>query len=197
MSATLDPSDEQRLIEQARCDPPAFGQVYQHYFPRLYAYVWYRVGTTPETEDLVADIFLKVVAALRAGRFEWRHAGSFAAWLFRVAHNSVRDYRRDHQRGMPPLPLDAVADLPARTPLPEEGVLQQEEVAVLRRLLATLSPRRQEVITLKFFAGLRNTEIATVLGLDERTVASHLSRGLADLHSKFLAEQASYTENRR
>ena len=52
----------------------------------------------------------------------------------------------------------------------------------MRWLIGSLSPRRQEIVTLKFFGDLRNTEIAQVLGLDERTVASHLCRGLADLH---------------
>ncbi|HET7078316.1 MAG TPA: sigma-70 region 4 domain-containing protein, partial [Chloroflexia bacterium] len=57
--------------------------------------------------------------------------------------------------------------------------------ADLHRLIATLSPRRREVITLKFFGGLQNREIAAVLGLDERTVASHLCRALEDLYARY------------
>jgi DNA-binding NarL/FixJ family response regulator len=41
---------------------------------------------------------------------------------------------------------------------------------------------------LKFFGGLRNNEIAQVLGIDERTVASHLCRGLEDLHCRYVCE---------
>jgi RNA polymerase sigma factor (sigma-70 family) len=61
----------------------------------------------------------------------------------------------------------------------------------MRALVATLSPRRQEIVTLKFFAGLRNREIADVLELDERTVASHLSRGLQDLQTRYRAQVQS------
>ena len=51
----------------------------------------------------------------------------------------------------------------------------------MRRLVAALPPRRQEVIRLRFFGGLSSREIAAILDLDERTVASNLSRALVDL----------------
>ena len=56
----------------------------------------------------------------------------------------------------------------------------------MRKLIETLSPRRKETILLKYFAGLRNQEIAHLLSLDERTVASHISRGLADLQLRMV-----------
>ena len=59
--------------------------------------------------------------------------------------------------------------------------------AHLRRLVEELPPRRREVISLKYFGGLQNREIAAVLGLDERTVASNLSRALNDLEGKYRA----------
>jgi len=58
---------------------------------------------------------------------------------------------------------------------------------VLHHQLRALTPRRQEIVALRFFGGLRNREIAAVLDLDERTVAAHLARGLADLQRAYLA----------
>ena len=72
--------------------------------------------------------------------------------------------------------------------LPTDHTLQKEKFDYLRQLIGRLSPRRQEIVTLKFYGGLRNTEIAQVLGLDERTVASHLCRALNALHSMYLDE---------
>ncbi|MDY7039876.1 MAG: RNA polymerase sigma factor [Chloroflexota bacterium] len=178
----MNPDREQKWVEKARRDPQAFKQLYDHYFPRLYAYVSYRVGRAQDAEDLVAETFLKVAEEI--GHFEWRHEGSFAAWLFCIAHNLISNFYRQGQRRKEPLPLEELPELQASTLLPEEAVLQKEKFAYLRRLIGTLSPRRQEVITLKFFGGLRNREIAEVLGLDERTVASYLCRGLEDLHRK-------------
>jgi len=180
---------ERTWVEEALRDARAFERLYNLYFPRVYAYVSYRVGRVQDTEDLVADTFLKAVTGLR--KFQWRREGSFASWLFRIAHNAVTDYYRQIGRCDEPLPLDDLPQLVSGTLRPEDMVLQNEKFAHLRHLIATLPPRRQEVITLKFFGELRNSEIAGVLGLDERTVASHLCRGIEDLHRKYLDEQAA------
>jgi RNA polymerase sigma-70 factor (ECF subfamily) len=173
---------ERAVVKQARDDPGAFQQLYRHYLPGVYAYVASRVDTADDAEDLTAEVFLKVVEGL--DRFEYRATGSFAAWLFRIAHNLVCDFHRHHRVRGRPLPLHAVPEPPSRQAIPEEEMLREESVAEVRRLLDTLAPRRREVLTLRFFGGLRNREIAAVLGLDERTVASHLCRGCQELYDK-------------
>ena len=182
----LEPEQEQALVEKARREPAAFRGLYRHYFPRVYAYVSYRVGRAQDAEDLVADTFLRAVE--RLGEFQWRGEGSFAAWLFRIAHNRASDFYRRGHGAEESVPLDELPELETNDLLPADAALQKEKFAYLRCLLSTLSPRRQEVITLKFFGGLRNREIAALLGLDERTVASHLCRGLRDLHRKYVDE---------
>ena len=81
--------------------------------------------------------------------------------------------------------LDDIPDIKSNTILPDEAVLRKEQFTRLHSMISSLSPRRQEVISLKFFAELRNKEIAEILGLDERSVASHLSRALDDLQKKY------------
>ena len=188
VQSRLDPEQEWVLVKKARRDSMAFQELYSHYFPRVYAYVSYRVGRVQDAEDLVSDTFLKVVEGL--DKFRWRGEGSFAAWLFRIAHNLVSDFYRRGRGSEEAVPLEELPELEASTLLPAEVVMQKEKFAHLRRLIGTLSPRRQEVITLKFFGGLRNQEIAEVLELDERTVASHLCRGVKDLHRKYVDECA-------
>ena len=186
MQSRLDSKQERTLVKKAQQDPTAFQELYNYYFPRVYAYVSYRVGRVQDTEDLVADTFLKVIE--RLDEFQWRGEGSFAAWLFRIAHNLVSDFYRRGRGPEESVPLEELPELASSTLLPADAVLQKEKFAYLRRLIGTLSPRRQEIITLKFFGGLRNKEIAVLLELDERTVASHLCRGLEDLHRKYVNE---------
>jgi RNA polymerase sigma-70 factor (ECF subfamily) len=161
--------------------------LYDHYFPRIYAYVRYRIQNVQDAEDLIADTFFEAMRKL--GHFEWRNQGSFAAWVFRIAHNLIADYYRKHKAVA--LSLDASDSdvaLTSPAPLPEDILTQEETFQHIRTLIVSLSPRRQEIITLKFFGGLRNCEIADILGLDERTVASHLSRGLQDLQRSYTAQ---------
>jgi RNA polymerase sigma-70 factor (ECF subfamily) len=182
----MTPDQEREFIRQARADPRAFAPLYDHYFPRVHAYVCYRVYDPHDAEDVIAEVFLRAIRNLRG--FKWQHDRSFAAWLFRIAHNRVVDHARQRKRaGLALDPQEDLAEWADRAPLPEEVVAQQQSFQHMRALVATLSPRRQEVITLKFYGGLRNVEIARVLGLDERTVAAHLCRALQDLERKCTA----------
>jgi RNA polymerase sigma-70 factor (ECF subfamily) len=177
---------ESEYVRQARTDPRAFAPLYDHYFPRVHAYVCYRVYDPQDAEDIIADVFLKAIRHLR--RFKSRNQHSFAAWLFRIAHNQVVDYARQRKRaGLVLESGESLVGLADQGPLPEDALAQQEAFEQMRALIATLSPRRQEVITLRFYGGLRNIEIARVLGLDERTVAAHLSRALQDLERSYTA----------
>ncbi len=185
MQIQLEPERERQLIESSKDDPQAFRELYRHYLPRVYAYVAYRVGKKQEAEDLVSELFLKVVE--RISDFQYRGAGTFPAWLFQIARNQVNAFFRQNHRNSIPVPLEDLPDVIASGELPADAVLRKERFIELRELIETLSPRRRETILLKYFAGLRNQEIAHVLSLDERTVASHISRALDDLQLK-LAE---------
>jgi RNA polymerase sigma-70 factor (ECF subfamily) len=178
----MTPDDERTWVARAAGDPAAFTRLYAHYFPRLYAYARYRVDEEHEAEEVVAETFLKVVETL--DRFDWRHTQSFAAWLFRIARNVLIDRTRRARRA-PSVSLGDMHDLAGHALPPDEAAMRAEELATLHRLVATLSPRRQEIITLRFFGGLRNREIAQILEIDERTVAAHICRGLEELHQKY------------
>jgi RNA polymerase sigma-70 factor (ECF subfamily) len=153
--------------------------------PKVYAYLNYRVNRAQDAEDLTSSVFLKVVE--RLGKFQWRGEGSFAAWLFKITHDLVVD----HYRQLPSSPQDiGMEDLPDTIPaalLPAGQTMQNEEFTHLKYWISQLSPRRQEIVTLKFYGGLRNAEIAQVLGLDEHTIASHLCRALNDLHQMYVS----------
>ncbi len=181
-------ADEHDLVVRARCgDTEAFRTLYAHYFPRVYAYVAYRVGRAQDAEDITADVFMKAVAGL--AQFEDRGAGAFGGWLFRIAHNQVALFYRRQRRAGEPVALDELPDVPSGDLLPELAVQRKERFARLRALILALAPRRREVVLLRFFGGLRNQEIAEALGLDERTVAAHLSRGLDDLRRRAAPER--------
>ena len=194
----MQPETERAYIQEARRNPRAFVHLYDHYFPRIHAYVRYRVHGQQDAEDIIAEVFLKAMRRIRS--FKWRHENSFAAWLFRIAHNRIVDYyRRRGQVEIVEMALNpgesasgngskSAAELTSCALRPEEALTQQETFQQMLSLIETLSPRRREVITLRFFGGLRNKEIASILDLDERTIASHLSRGLRDLRARYAAQ---------
>lgn len=179
--------NEQSVIHNAQHgDPDAIRSLYRTYFESIYGYIAYKVGRAQDAEDLVSETFLRAIENLH--KFEYRGEGAFKAWLFRIAINLVNSFYRPREPEY--LPIDAVPVIESSELPPDLALLQKEKFTLLHHLVGTLSLRRQEIITLRFFAGLRNREIAETLGLDERTVASHLCRGLEDLQQKYMAYES-------
>lgn len=176
---------EQALIQRARSDPDAFRTIFRNMHPRVFAYIAYRVGRAEDAEDITAEVFMRVANGL--SRFEYRGEGSFTAWLFQIAHREVARFF-SRKRIDADIPLDELPDIAGYDPTPEQALVRKERFAAVRAALADLPPRRAEVLTLKFYGELRNKEIAEVLGLDERTVASNLSRALDQLEQTICAE---------
>lgn len=172
------PTDDCADAVRAQRSRRAFRPLFQRYHARVFAYVAYRVGRNADAEDVVADIFKRALLGINA--FVCQHSGSFAAWLFRIARNEIARFAERAARRSA-VSLDELPPIESAQPTLESEVERREEFARLRRLLAQLSPRRREIVTLKFFGELRNHEIAESLGLDERTVAAHLCRALDDL----------------
>ncbi len=173
-----DPEQERSLVFAAQAgDREAFGRLYDALLPGLYGYLRVRMPSTAETEDLVSDVVLILVQKLK--KFRWRHPGSFRAWVFQIARRKLADYYRRNpvlNQG-----LGENETLPDSSPTPEMHALHREMQAGVLERVGELSPRKREVVLLRYFGGLRNNEIAAVLGLGERTISAHLSRALHEL----------------
>ncbi|HEY8477156.1 MAG TPA: sigma-70 family RNA polymerase sigma factor [Chloroflexota bacterium] len=155
----------------------AFAALYRAQFDRVYAYLRYRVGNRALAEDLAAEVFVRAWAKLRAVD----HPQGAVAWLFVTA----RHLAVDHYRSSPPaLSLEALApDVHPTSESPDEQVLAAERAALAMSCLRALGEREREVVVLRFVAGLRNREIARVVGTSEGNVAKIIHRALRKLRA--------------
>ncbi len=176
---------EQTLARRAVDDPDAFQQLYRRYVRRVYGYAAARIANPSDAEDVVSEIFLRVVKRLDQLRNQ-QHL-SFAAWLFVIARNAVSDYYRRDGHADRLVPLDATGSLAAADSAPDRAVIADEDAVQLRALIHALPERKREVITLRYYGGLRNQEIAAVLGIGEKTVSAYLSRALSELQESYTA----------
>lgn len=167
---------DQSLIARARTDRAAFGEIYERYVDRIYAYLLYRTGSPPDAEDLTQRVFSQALAAIDTHDPE---TGSAGGWLFTIAHNLLANYHRTRAR-RPSARLEAAAyaEDPA---LPLEGLEAEEDARAVRRAMEQLSPERQHLILLKYVVGLSNAEIGRVLGKTEGAIKSLLRRTLGAL----------------
>lgn len=184
MPDTVEDKNERLLVQRAGTDPAAFQVLYELYFKRVYGYVVVKVNNRQDAEDIVSDIFLQIVKGLP--QFRNNHHLSFATWLFTITRNNITNFYRRQGRNPNEVDLESIETTLAISSELDNALIQSERAAELRLMLLALSERRREVIMLKYFGGLRNLEIAQILGLDERTVSSHLSRGLKDLYEAYI-----------
>jgi len=171
---------EQKLVSRAKKDPGAFLNLYNFYFPKIFRFTAYRVGSREETEDLVADIFEKALRNLN--KFQWQKGANFGSWLFQIARNAIID---SYKKKRTVIDLNDLPEIKSHEILASDQIKRQELFRDLQKLVSTLPPRQAEIITLRFFGERKNKEIAAILQISEKTVASNLCRGLRKLHEKY------------
>lgn len=171
---------EAELIERAKSDPHAFGELYERYVDRIYNYIYYRVGNVAEAEDLTARVFYRVLKALP--RYVDRGA-PFASWLYRIAHNLVANFHRDQGR-RPTLPIDDVTLTSRGREAPEQVAERRDEERWLWRLINELNEDRRELLLLKFGEGLSNAQIGETMGRTEGAIKSLYHRTLVSLREE-------------
>lgn len=168
--------DEAALVAAARRDPAAFGEIYRRYVTRLYRYLFSQVGDGHEAEDLTAVVFSAAWESLP----RYREQGNFAAWLFRIARNKVKDYFR---RRRPTLSLEEVQPL-LHTEWDFLASLEQDDMLQrLAALLEDLNPEQRELLRLRFAADLSYAQIGDLLGRSEAAVKMSVHRLLQRLQA--------------
>lgn len=152
----------------------AFEELYRSSRDDVFAYAAGLLRDRSAAEDVTALAFER--AFRKRNRFDPRR-GSPRAWLFGIARNAALDElrRRRRQAQLAAEPEDA--DAPSAQGLAEAASTR----AALRTALAGLDPRERELVAMKFFAGLSNSEIAGVLGISESNAATRLHRVITKL----------------
>jgi len=168
--------EEARLVDQAKSgDPQAFAKLYDAYVERVSRYIYFRVSDECDMEDLVSQVFLKA----------WEHldrykmgSSPFIAWLYTIARNLVIDHYRTKKHTYP---LEEAVALPSDMEMPDEEAQMHFDLEAMRDALQVLSKDQQQVLVLKYIAGLPNESIAKVMNKQEGTIRGLQMRGLQTL----------------
>ena len=142
---------------------------FEEYYPKIYNYIYYRVLHRETAEDLTSYVFYRALAY--AASFDKRKA-SYKTWMFTIAHNVVANHYRSSKNVMM---LDDFDTLAAENGI-DNDFETSEDFRQLHELLKTLPEREREVIALRFWGELTHKEIATRIGMREKSVSSMMSR---------------------
>ena len=150
----------------------AFEETVLPHLDAAFNYARWLTKNTADAEDLVQDACVRAMRYLSSLRDD-----DARAWLFAIVRNTW--YSRVSRRGNPAeaTPLDRAQDERPDVALdPEERLLQQHTVALVRAALEQLPVDFREVIVLREFEGLSYKEIAAVVRVPIGTVMSRLAR---------------------
>lgn len=169
------------LVRAARQDRAAFAPLYRRYVTSIYRYIYSRVGQRADAEDLTSQVFSEALAGLD----RYREEGHFAAWLFTIAARRIADHHRQYR---PELPLELVAERLTAVHNPPAEVAQQETLRHLAQLVGQLPEEKQEMLRLRFAAGLTYADIGTMTGRSEAAVKMAMNRLLKQLQQQWEVE---------
>jgi RNA polymerase sigma-70 factor (ECF subfamily) len=169
------PDEDAELVFEAQKNPAAFQALYDRWAVPVYQYFYYRTGDVASAEDLTSQLFLCVYQSL----VRYQHQGHFAAWLFTIARNLLRkDYHKNQRQDSL-----AMAQALVSSSNPPEEYARVEEVERLKQLVQSLPKEEQELIRLRYAAGLSFDDMAIVLHKREDAVKKSLYRLQARLQS--------------
>jgi len=174
---------ERRFVQSAKSgDSEAFAQLYDAYLERVYRYVYFHVSDDQTAEDITSQVFLKAWEHLN--QYQPDHS-PFMAWLYTIARNQVIDYYRTRR---PSVALDEIVTLPAKEETVDEQVQSRFDLQAMRDALQFLTEEQQQVLILRFVAGLETHEIAREMDKAEGAIRALQMQALQTL-SKYLTEK--------
>ncbi len=175
------------VIARAReGNPQAIRELYDVYSDPVRRYCYVRLADSEAAQDCVQEVFLCIWKGVK--NFEYRGDLSFTAWLYTIANNVLVSYVRKRKR-VQQVPL--TPELNLTDPKSNDSARSICERLALRQAISQLTSEQQQVITLKFYVGLTNLEIAEILGRTEGAVKALQHRAINRLQQILSHERAS------
>jgi RNA polymerase sigma-70 factor, ECF subfamily len=179
---------ESELLNRIKSNPADFSELFKLYYRPIFGYIFRRTGNFDDTADIAANTFLKAFNNIK--NFSYRGI-SIKVWLYRIATNEVNLYVRQKKRHNSIFEVIGIEDkeifkdyLHEDKKEYETEIQKHNQFLLVLKELKTLPVKYQEVISLKYFEGKENKEIAEILLIKEGTIKSLISRGLEKLREK-------------
>jgi RNA polymerase sigma-70 factor (ECF subfamily) len=177
-----DVSDDAAVIDSlvrraGQGDAAAFAGLYDLFAPRLRRFLRYQVADADAAEDLLQQVFVKMIEAMPRYRAQ---GVPFAAWVFRIARNLVIDGRRTAH---PAAPIEAALDHQTQDEGPELAAERADDRARLIAAIDVLPADQRDVLVWRFFGELSPVETASVMGRSTEAVRSLQHRAVLALRA--------------
>ena len=170
---------EYKILERARKNPRAFGELYEKYFDRIFNFIFRQTDDEDLTADLCSQTFLIILKNLE--KYEFRGV-PFSAWLYKIASNEINKHYRK-QKGSK---VFSIEETRLRELIEQVDEVSDEElIQRLMNYLRELPTEMLQVLELRFFEDKDFKEIAFILDITESGAKMRTYRALDRLRKNF------------
>jgi RNA polymerase sigma-70 factor, ECF subfamily len=155
-------------------DANSFSELATRYYPRILAFLLKMGVGRQDAEDMAQEVFIKVYNNL----FQYSDRWKFSTWLFRIATNTFRDFRKDKK-----LRTETLSEQEeGRTcSSPEEHLEQLQQRQLIQSMLHTLNDDVKAVMVLHYLQELSFKEIGQIYGVSAEAVKMKIFRARSKL----------------
>ncbi|MGY6522158.1 MAG: RNA polymerase sigma factor [Mongoliitalea sp.] len=193
MNKRISPKDSDLIRQYRSGSEHAFEQLVNKYKSRVYTTIYLIVKDQAIAEDLLQDVFVKVVQTLNADGYN--EEGKFQPWLMRIAHNLAIDHFRKRKRYPTILMEDGsnvfnTMEFAERTI--EEIRIQEDTTQLVRRLIDELPETQKEVLIMRHYMDMSFQEIAEQTGVSINTALGRMRYALMNLRKMMKQLNVAY-----
>jgi RNA polymerase sigma-70 factor (ECF subfamily) len=162
----------------------AFDRLVETYSPQVYSLLTRFLGTAPEREDLVQEVFLRVIRA----RDRYRPQARFSTYLYRIAFNLALN-QTERERGLRKSDSTRAAGAPQpeltdpRAEEPSRSLERDDVVRAVRAAIRALPENQRMALILARYEDMPHADIARVLRSSEKAVKSLVHRARENLRA--------------
>ena len=168
------------LAVKAVHDEESFTELYEHFFPLVYKFIYAKTSDAEITDEIISETFLKMYQHLH--EYNPMRA-AFSTWLYNIALNELKMFwRKKNYRGEHEEIFDEEIEISApEFEEPEQKILSAEREKIIRQALEKLSERERQIIEMTYWLGYPPRKIAEVLEISPNHVSVILKRAKTNL----------------
>ena len=170
----MEPTDQELMLAVRNGDLEKFGSLFDRHHQSLFNYFYRLSADAASSEDLVQDVFLRMLKYRRS----FRHDSLFRAWMYQIARTARID-RFKRRREEPT--SEQVSSLRSPQDGPDQCLEDAEQSVLLQKALLQLSEDKREILILARFQQMKYSEIASLMGVETGAVKVRVHRAIVEL----------------
>jgi len=193
MSKRIGPKDSELIAQYRNGSDAAFDLLVDRYQSKIYTTIVLIVKDQKVAEDLLQDVFVKVVKTLQSDKYN--EEGKFQPWVMRIAHNLAIDYFRKAKR-YPTIVMEDGSNVLNSLSFAEESVedrqIREDSIELVKRLIQELPEAQKEVLIMRHYLDMSFQEIADQTGVSINTALGRMRYALIHLRKKMKKLNGAY-----